>query len=280
MRHDNTRMARGAGFASILLLATLGLVARARYLRGEGKASVGKLELLAANAQLEVDGPLEVRDGDAGAGRHRRKELVNRHGNHLASVTGVIVALSRRARDAPASPAAIEPGAVPCATSLRPLRIRGRSLSGIVEDGDTVWLEDDAARCRPLEHDMIVAFSLGDDTAALLAKVIHGVPGDRFHVVEKDGAHALYVNGEVARNSRGTAYSFRARRADMLKLYEHDYGGRIPQGAYLVLGNEPFGTRDGTVFGLISREQIIGQLWTHSHPCHMTGATSARDRTR
>ena len=46
----------------------------------------------------------------------------------------------------------------------------------------------------------------------------------------------------------------------LLALYEKDYQGVIPAGAFLILGNAPGGSLDSTQFGLVSQEDLEGKV--------------------
>jgi type IV secretory pathway protease TraF len=45
----------------------------------------------------------------------------------------------------------------------------------------------------------------------------------------------------------------------MLSLYEKDYKGIIPQNTYLILGDQPSGSVDSSVFGLVDKSDILGK---------------------
>ena len=46
----------------------------------------------------------------------------------------------------------------------------------------------------------------------------------------------------------------------MLSLYERDYQGKIPEDAYLVLGDNINGSLDSRNFGLIGKQDILGKV--------------------
>ena len=132
-------------------------------------------------------------------------------------------------------------------TSLVPLLKDGAEIIGHVGDcghflqrGDLVLVHYAVKRLDPL------------------VKVIFGIPGDTFGFKETKDGWNLLINGAVAKNSTGMPYVLSVRGHNMLSLYEHDYHGIIPTDAYLIFGDNPFGSIDSTVFGLVGRSDIIG----------------------
>lgn len=136
------------------------------------------------------------------------------------------------------------------------LHVRGTSMQPAIADGATITVAGGEPACiEPLRHGDVVLLETPASGIPLI-KAVRALPGDRFAV--RDGQ--LTVNGDVAVNSTGAPYRLPAARAKMLVLYERDYGGIIPAGTYLVLGETPSGTLDSTRFGLVARNQIVGKV--------------------
>ena len=146
-----------------------------------------------------------------------------------------------------------------CSYRIEKETVRGTSLSGLVEDGDEVFLHYGYFECGEIERGDIVAYSYAGNENPII-KIIKAVPGDKFELKEEGGKWKILVNGESAKNSTGEEYVLGERAHKMLSLYERDYGGAIPSGAYLLLGNLAGGTLDSTHFGLVSKEDILGAI--------------------
>ena len=113
---------------------------------------------------------------------------------------------------------------------------------------------------EPLARNDIVTASIGNSRTPIL-KVIKGLPGDRLALQPADGgSFSIVVNGGTVTNSEGRPYAIGERGRRMLSLYIADYGGVIPPDAYLLLGDTPTGSYDGTRFGLVSRNSILGKV--------------------
>jgi signal peptidase I len=146
-----------------------------------------------------------------------------------------------------------------CSFRIEKETVNGTSLSGLVENGETVFLHYGYFECKEMEKGDIVAYSYAGRNDPII-KVVKGVPGDKFELKEKEGRWKVLVNGEPAKNSKGDEYSLGEKAYNMLSLYERDYGGEIPAGAYLLFGNLAYGTLDSTHFGLVSRSDILGAI--------------------
>ena len=142
-----------------------------------------------------------------------------------------------------------------CDENIVITEVRGTSMAGIVEPGESVAIDYGYYDCHDIKTgDIVIVYYSGNDVP--LIKSVFAVPGDRFEL--SDGR--LLVNGAVAVNSLGDAYYFSGNAAKMLMLYQNDYEGLIPANGYLVLGNKVEGTIDSTRFGLIDRSNIIGYV--------------------
>lgn len=149
-----------------------------------------------------------------------------------------------------------------CTYHERKQTVRGSSLSPLVEDGRAVLLADDFYECYSIKREDIVEISLGGHT---IAKIIKAIPGDKIAVrksSDERGWHII-INGRVVKNSQAIPYNLSDSTEKLLGLYIKDYNGIIPQEAYLVLGNNPYGTFDSTRFGLVPKSTIIGKIIYH-----------------
>ena len=137
--------------------------------------------------------------------------------------------------------------------------VRGDSLSPFIKAGDAVQVLFDYYKCNNVKRDDIVLYSFSGNESPLI-KIIKGIPGDKFKLWQTEGGWHILINKEILKNSEGVPYLVSGKRYEMLALYEKDYKGEIPAGAYLLLGNIFSGAVDSTRFGLISKEDILGKI--------------------
>lgn len=149
-----------------------------------------------------------------------------------------------------------------CKAVLENREVRGESLAGVVENGAGVVVEKDYYRCNGElpKRDEVVAYSLAGRPDPII-KQIRAVPGDRFELRQSgDEKWQIAVNGKILKTSEGEEYEIGLSGWKMLSLYEKDYKGVVPEGAYLILGNQPGGTLDSTKFGLVSIKDFYGRV--------------------
>lgn len=149
--------------------------------------------------------------------------------------------------------------AADCPAKIEERTVRGDSLSGLVEAGQEVRVLFGYYDCHEVARGDIVAYQHAGNPDPII-KVAKGLPGDRFGLRRARGGWTILVNGRVAKNSRGRPYLFGESSYRMLSLYESDYGGIIPPGAYLILGNLPGGSLDSSRFGLVAKSEILGKV--------------------
>ncbi len=144
--------------------------------------------------------------------------------------------------------------------------VRGNSLTGILEDGETVKVLIGHYDCNEIEREDLILYSYAGSEDPLI-KIIKGVPGDRFELGELNGdsdenekVRHIMIGGEIITNSDGESYVLNERGYGILSLYEESYGGVIPEDSYLILGNLIGGSTDSTRFGLVHRDDILGKV--------------------
>jgi len=141
--------------------------------------------------------------------------------------------------------------------------VRGNSLSGIIDNGEEIIIYWGYYDKYPIERGDVVAYQHAGNKAPIIKKV-YATPGDDFAIVDDDdGQYRLLINGELARTSLGEPYRFNEKRGGLLAQYEKDYGGVVPDGAVIILGNLSNGTMDSSMFGLASMKNILGKAVTY-----------------
>lgn len=135
--------------------------------------------------------------------------------------------------------------------------VRGGSLTPLIRNGATITLQEGYYKCNAIKREDVVELLIG---GRKIIKIVKGLPGDVIALSQSHDGWNILINGSVVKNSQGVSYVINDYHARMLSLYIKEYNGIIPDGAYLVLGNQPQGTIDSTQFGLVSNADIIGKV--------------------
>jgi signal peptidase I len=147
-----------------------------------------------------------------------------------------------------------------CVSEEQPVTVRGNSLSGIVEAGDTLKILVGYYQCHPVERGEIVAYKYAGNDVPII-KIVKGIEGDKFKLKKsKAGCWNILINAKILKNSSGRPYCLDERGWRMLSLYEQDYKGVIPKNAYLILGNLVEGSLDSSRFGLVDKSDFLGKV--------------------
>lgn len=142
---------------------------------------------------------------------------------------------------------------------ITPVVVRGDSMDDTLKDGEVLFLSKINYRFKEINNfDIVVVKDLDGD---FIIKRIIGVPGD--NVWYKD--NILYINGDVQEEVFTEDETEDFTLDDICEINDISCDGEIPQGMYLVLGDNRDVSADSRVKGLIKREQIEGEavfrLW-------------------
>jgi len=148
---------------------------------------------------------------------------------------------------------------VGCPIKVEERIVRGNSLSGLIESGETVKVLFGYYDCYEVKRGDIILYSYSGNKNPLI-KVVKGIPGDRFSFQKTKNGYYLLINGKILKNSKNEPCILNERSHKLLSLYERDYKGVIPQDAYLILGNLTSGSLDSTHFGLVGKSDILGKV--------------------
>ncbi|PIR92578.1 signal peptidase I [Candidatus Falkowbacteria bacterium CG10_big_fil_rev_8_21_14_0_10_44_15] len=147
-----------------------------------------------------------------------------------------------------------------CVTEEAEQIVRGQSLSGLIEEGQTIKMLKGFYNCNPVRRGDVIVYGYSGQPEPII-KIAQGLPGDSFSLAKNHrGNYNIVINGQAAKNSAGQSYELPEGRQQMLALYSNDYQGVIPANAYLILGNQTEGSLDSTRFGLIGKEGIMGKV--------------------
>jgi len=146
-----------------------------------------------------------------------------------------------------------------CISKIEQKQVRGNSLSPLINDGNEIKAFYGYYDCHSIKRgDIVLVKYLGNEYP--LIKIVKAVPNDSFHLQKAENGWQILVNGMVLKNFEGRPYLLNKQKKRMLSLYENDYQGIIPEGAYLVLGNISSGSVDSTKFGLVGKSAIIAKV--------------------
>jgi len=147
-----------------------------------------------------------------------------------------------------------------CITGREENMARGDSLTGVINNGETVEILKGYYNCNPVRRGDIVAYNLSGRTEPII-KIVKGLPGDEFKLEQNQhGGYNIIINNQILTVSTGAPYELAAGWQKMLELYIHDYKGVIPPNTYLIFGNLPSGSLDSTRFGLVGTDRIAGKV--------------------
>jgi signal peptidase I len=145
-----------------------------------------------------------------------------------------------------------------CVVTKEEKIVSGQSMAPLIKDGQTIKILFDYYKCHGVERNDVVAYKFSGDANPII-KMIKGMPGDTFHLLRASGScWNILINNEFLKNSQNISYCFPDDRR--LALYEKDYNGLIPKNAYLIFGDQPGGSLDSSVFGLIDQGDILGKV--------------------
>jgi signal peptidase I len=132
-------------------------------------------------------------------------------------------------------------------------QVIGPSMQNTLLEDDVVVLNKLVYRYRDLERGEIVVIK--HDDKYLIKRVI-GLPGET--VEFKD--NKLYINNEAY------VETYTSSDSRDWSLSDINVDGSIPEGSYLVLGDNRSDSMDGRDFGLITKDEVIGKVILRIYP--------------
>lgn len=146
-----------------------------------------------------------------------------------------------------------------CPMKIEEKIVRGDSLSGLIESGETVKIAFGFYDCNEIQREDIVIYKFSGNPEPII-KIVKGLQGDKIDL-KKDGATwNILINNELVKNSNDEPYQLSESSYNLLNLYVKDYQGVIPPNAYLILGNLAEGSLDSSRFGLVDKSDILGKV--------------------
>lgn len=142
---------------------------------------------------------------------------------------------------------------------ITPVIVRGDSMDETLHDGEVLLLSKISYRLEEIKrYDVVVIKDVDDD---YIIKRVIGLPGDRAEYKNDK----LYLNGKRIKKSFTDDETEDFTLEDVCEINDDDCSDGIPDGKYLVLGDNRDVSADSRIKGLIDREQITGKtvvrLW-------------------
>lgn len=150
---------------------------------------------------------------------------------------------------------------------VTPVVVRGDSMFDTLEDGEVLFLSKIHYRVSEIERFDIVVIE--DYDSDLIIKRVIGVPGD--NIEYKDDV--LYINGEASDERFTNDVTEDFTLEEVCEIHDIECDGVIPEGMYLVLGDNRDISADSRVKGLIEEEQILGKTVFRIWPLNRIGVT-------
>lgn len=143
-----------------------------------------------------------------------------------------------------------------CVTKTEVVTVVEDELEPLVKKGQKIKVLHEYYKCNPVQRGDIVMFNQVSAENKPL-KVVVGVQTDQIAAQKTNGGWNLLINKEVAKNSQGQPYVIVNKFYPILALYLSDYKGRIPDKAYVVLGNKP---QQDFPLGFVSSNDFVGKV--------------------
>jgi signal peptidase I len=132
--------------------------------------------------------------------------------------------------------------------------ISGHSMYPLLIDGEGVKGLSGYYDCNPILRNQIAILKFKSREETFVKKIV-GIPGDEL-AFEND---QLKLNGKILENSVNEPYLFSQASQKIITIPLQN--GRIPEGRYLILGEEKSASAfDSRQFGFAEKEHLIGRV--------------------
>ncbi len=138
-----------------------------------------------------------------------------------------------------------------CPPQIEKVIVNGSSMSPLFTSGQTLELDLNYYSCHEINRGDIVVFEVPGRKNRIIKK-IYAIPSDKFEYKNQ----RIFINGKILKNSKNSEYVIDSK---MLRLFADSYP-TIPKDSYLLLGDSPSGSFDGSKMGFIDQKQILGKI--------------------
>ena len=148
---------------------------------------------------------------------------------------------------------------------VTPVVVRGDSMYDTLEDGQVLFLSKIHYIVSDIERFDIVVVK--DSDGDLIIKRVIGMPGDDIEYIDD----VLYINGEEYSKRFTEDWTDDFTLEDICQINDDDCSEGIPEGMYLMLGDNRDVSADSRVKGLIREEQVLGKTIFRIWPLNKIG---------
>jgi signal peptidase I len=153
---------------------------------------------------------------------------------------------------------------VPAMSSFQPYQVTGSAMTPTLRGDDTTHSSDRIlilkafAQFRDFQRWDIAVFKTeaGDADHKTLVQRIVALPGERVEIRSGE----LYINDDLVSLPTGLEYGQHSSFFGTHGATDVDKDSRVPEGYYLVLGDNGALSRDGRSFGWTPEEEILGRV--------------------
>lgn len=146
-----------------------------------------------------------------------------------------------------------------CQTEIKQVYISGNSMSELYKSGQNVLADFGYYTCNDVQR-KDVAILKHTPNIEFVIKSILLIPGDKFYIRGYQNGFHLIVNNDVLLTPSGRPYLFPPSAERVLRYYEKNYSGRVPDNLYFAFGTQFDGSLDSSTFGPISRKELIAKV--------------------
>lgn len=136
---------------------------------------------------------------------------------------------------------------------MQPHKINGSSMEPNFHDGEYLLTDKVSYRFGDPQRGEVIVFKAPPDFTEEFIKRIIGLPGDKIMI--KDGK--TYLNGQEINEFYLPDYFITQAGKVVTEGTEYT----VPEGTYLVFGDNRNHSYDSRNFGPISRDKIVGRAW-------------------
>lgn len=155
-------------------------------------------------------------------------------------------------------------GSIPhCVTAHEQREVRGKSMQGLLQEGDHITVLRNYYDCRPVERgDWVVFRYVENQKQRSIVKIAMGLPGDKLGTQKADGMQVgiILINEKPLSSPEGMPYYVNDVGASYLGLaLRQTRNSVIPRGRYWVLGTSYTDGWDSRRFGFIPHNDLLGK---------------------
>lgn len=136
---------------------------------------------------------------------------------------------------------------------ITPVIVKGASMEPTLEDNEILLLSKISYKTHKIERFDIVVINAGED---LIIKRVIGLPGENVEYED----NTLYINGQEVADPYAKNETLDFNLEEICKIGKDGCATKIPEGKYLVLGDNRKVSADSRSKGLFDIEDIKGKV--------------------